>query len=76
MTESGSSILTELIKILNLWITEGSLNNCSPLVELRIFQDSFETFKTFWGCIITEFERKADFQNHPFGWLSFENRFF
>ena len=27
-------------------------------------------------CIITEFERKVDIQNHPFGCLRFENRLF
>ena len=26
--------------------------------------------------MITEFERKVEVQNHPFGWLRFENRFF
>ena len=25
--------------------------------------------------IITEFESKVNFQNHPFGWVRFENRF-
>ena len=35
----------------------------------------------FWKHIkrfneFTEFERKVDFQDHPFGWLRFENRFF
>ena len=45
-------------------------------VELRMyycgefFQDSFETNKTFYCCIITEFERKVDFQNHPIRWLN------
>ena len=26
--------------------------------------------------IFTEFDRKVDFQNHLFGWILFENRFF
>ena len=26
--------------------------------------------------MITEFECKVDVQNHPLGWLRFENRFF
>ena len=52
------------------------------VVELRLqhcmksFQDSFETYQTFPLCIITEFERKVDVKNHPFGQLGFENRFF
>ena len=43
------------------------------VVELRmqycgqVHQDSFETYKTFLRCIITEFVRKVDFQNRPFG---------
>jgi len=30
----------------------------------------------FPRCIITEFERKIDVQNHEFGWVRFQNRFF
>ena len=30
----------------------------------------------FPRCIITEFERKVDVQNHEFGWVRFQNRFF
>ena len=26
--------------------------------------------------VITELERKVDVQNHPFGWVRFENRYF
>ena len=26
--------------------------------------------------LITEFKEKFDVQNHPFGWLRFENRYF
>ena len=45
------------------------------VVELRmqycdeIIKDSFETYKTLEWCIITEFERQVDFQNHPIVWL-------
>ena len=38
--------------------------------------DSFETYKTFPRCKVTEFERKVDVQNHEFGWACFQNRFF
>ena len=31
--------------------------------------------KRFTDFIITKFEPKVDFQNHPFRWLRFENRF-
>ena len=27
----------------------------------------------FLRCIITEFDRKVDFQNHLFGWIRFRN---
>ena len=30
----------------------------------------------FLRCIITEFDRKVDFQNHLFGWIRLENWFF
>ena len=40
------------------------------------FQDSFETYKTFPQCVITEFEYKVDVQNNEFGWVRFQNRFF
>ena len=30
----------------------------------------------FPQCIVTEFERKVDVQNHEFGWVRFQNRFF
>ena len=42
----------------------------------HIFQDSFETNKTFPRCIITKFECKVDIRNHKFGWVRFQNRFF
>ena len=42
----------------------------------QIFKDSFETYKTFLRRIFTEFERKVDVQNHEFGWVRFQNRFF
>ena len=42
----------------------------------QILQDSFETYKTFPQCIITEFEYIVDVQNHEFGWVSFQNRVF
>ena len=32
--------------------------------------------KTFLRGIITEFDRKVEFQNHLFGWIRFEKRFF
>ena len=35
---------------------------------------SFETYKTFSRCMITE--RKVDVQNHEFGWVRFQNRFY
>ena len=38
-------------------------------------QDLFETYKTFLRCIITEFDRKVDFQNHLIEWIRFENFF-
>ena len=37
----------------------------------HILQDSFETYKTFTRCIITEFECIVDVQNHEFGWVRF-----
>ena len=42
----------------------------------KILSDLFETFETFQRCKITEFVRKVDFQNRPFGWIHFENYFF
>ena len=41
----------------------------------KIFQDSFETYKTFLGCIFIEFERKVDVQNHEFEWGNFSELF-
>ena len=38
-----------------------------------ISQDLFETYKRFLRCIITEFERKVDVQNHEFGYVRFQN---
>ena len=38
--------------------------------------DSFETYKKFPQCIISEFERKVDVQNHEFGWVRFRIVFF
>jgi len=35
---------------------------------------SFETYKTYPRCIITEFECKVNVQNHEFGWVGFQNR--
>ena len=34
----------------------------------QILKDSFETYKTFTRCIITEFECIVDVQNPEFGW--------
>ena len=34
------------------------------------FKDSFETYKTFPWCIITEFECKVDVGNHKLGTFS------
>ena len=51
------------------------------VVELRmqycdeIIKDSFETYKTFPGCLVTEFEWKVGVKNHEFGWVCFQNRF-
>ena len=42
----------------------------------QILQDSFEIYKIFPRCIITEFECIVDVQNHEFGWVRFQNRFF
>ena len=42
----------------------------------KILQDSFEANETFPRCIISEFECKVDVQNHEFGWIGFQNRFF
>ena len=42
----------------------------------QILKDSFETNKTILRRIFTEFDLKVDFQNHPFGWIRFENRGF
>ena len=39
----------------------------------QILLYSFETYKTFPRCIITEFERKVDVLNHEFGWEHFQN---
>ena len=39
-------------------------------------QDSFEIYQTFSRCTITEFEWKFDVQNHEFGWVRIQNRFF
>ena len=41
----------------------------------NIFRIHLRHVKRFKRCIITEFQRKVDFQNHPFGWVRFENRF-
>ena len=35
----------------------------------KSFYDSFDTYKTFPRCIIAEFERKADVQNHELGYV-------
>ena len=49
------------------------------VIELRmyycgeVFRIHLRHLKRF---IITEFEGKVYVQNHPFGWLRFENRFF
>ena len=42
----------------------------------QFFQDSFETYKTFLRRIFTDFGRKVDVQNHEFGWVRVQNRFF
>ena len=51
-------------------VVELSMQYCG-----QILQDSFETYKPFLWCIITEFDRKVDYQNHLFGWKRFENSF-
>ena len=69
---------TENIKV---FLLKGSDRLCM-VVELRmqycgqILKGSFETYKTFLRCIITEFDRKGDFKSHLFGWIRFENLFF
>ena len=52
-------------------VVELSMQYCG-----QILQDSFETYKTILLRIFTEFDRKVDFQNHLFGWISFDNWFF
>ena len=52
-------------------VVERSMQYCR-----KDLQDSFETYKTFPRCIISEFEWKVDVQNHEFGWVRFQNRFF
>ena len=43
----------------------------------KILKDSFETYKTFPRCKITEIEPKVDVQNHEFGrWYVFRFGFF
>ena len=42
----------------------------------QISLDAFDTFKTFLRRIFTEFESKVNVQNHKFGWVHFQNRFF
>jgi len=42
----------------------------------KFFRIQFRDIKMFSWCIKTVFERKVDFQNHPFGWLHFENKSF
>ena len=42
----------------------------------QILKDSFETYKTFPRCMITEFKCIVDVQIHEFGWLRFQDRFF
>ena len=52
-------------------VVERSMQYCR-----KDLQDSFETYKTFPRCIITEFEWKVDFQNHEFGWGTLPESFF
>ena len=65
--------------VCNIFV-KGSDRQCM-VVELSMqyckksFLKSFDTQKTFPRCMITEFERKVDVQNHQFGWVRFENRF-
>ena len=46
--------------------------------KIIIFRGKFfkETYETFPRCIITEFECRGAIQNHEFGWIRFQNRFF
>ena len=52
------------------------------VVELRLqycgkfFRIHLRHIKTILRRIFTEFNRKTDFQNHLFGWVRFENRFY
>ena len=41
-----------------------------------LWTNSYETYETFLRCIIIEFDRKVDFQNHLFEWIRFEICFF
>ena len=41
-----------------------------------LWTNSFEAYKTFPRCIITEFECIVDVQNHEFGRVRFQNQFF
>ena len=41
-----------------------------------ILNDSFETYKTFPQCINTELECIVDVQNHEFGLVHFQKRFY
>jgi len=51
----------------NLWYS---------LTENEVFKEHLRHIKRFPRCIITEFERKIDVQNHQFEWVRFENWFF
>ena len=42
----------------------------------QIIWNSIKTYTTFPRCIATEFEHKVDIQNHEFGWVRLQNRFF
>jgi len=60
---------------------KGSDRQCM-VVELsmqccgQVFWDSFETYKTFQRCIITEFACKVDVKNYEFEWDVFRIDFF
>ena len=58
-------------------VVELSMQYCGQITFLRdkYFRVHLRHL-TFLRCIITQFDRKVDFQNHLFGWLRFENRFF
>ena len=44
--------------------------------EYVVSWKKFRIHLRYIKCTITEFEGKVDVQNHEFGWVRFQNRFF